>query len=121
MHIDKAKHLPPKLASALSKAKAKAKEKMARASSGKTLDHSNRSGLIDDSSSMSQTSEDQRYSEQGRETSEFFTAEDKDDLEQMFKHDFATFSAEEYQAEIQPLFEDLLTFMDRQDALDSLG
>lgn len=121
MHIDKAKHLPPKLASALSKAKAKAKEKMARASSGKTLDHSNRSGLIDDSSSMSQTSEDQRYSEQGRETSEFFTAEDKDDLEQMFKHDFATFSAEEYQAEIQPLFEDLLTFMNRQDALDSLG
>ncbi|KAF3039267.1 hypothetical protein E8E11_006863 [Didymella keratinophila] len=122
MHIDITKHLPPKLASALSKAKAKAKEKMSRASSGKNSTQSNHSDdVLDDSNSMSQTSKDQTYSEQASEMSELFTAEDKDDLEQMLKNDFATFSAEEYQAEIQPLFEDLLTFMNRQDALDHLG
>lgn len=48
------------------------------------------------------------------------TAEYEADLEQMRKMDFASFSAEEYQAEIQDLFEDLLTFMNRQDSLDEL-
>lgn len=48
------------------------------------------------------------------------TAEDKVDLEQMHTGDYATFSAEEYQAEIQDLFDELLTFMNRMDSLDEL-
>lgn len=121
MHIDKAKHLSPKLASALSKAKAKAKEKMARTSSGKNSNYSSRFEVVHDSSSMLQATDDQNCLDQSDDASALFSAEDKDDVEQMSKNDFATFSAEEYQAEIQPLIDNLLTFMNRQDALDSLG
>jgi hypothetical protein len=121
MPFDKAKHLPPKLANAFSKAKAKAKEKMVRKAS---VSQSDDSSAVADSRSTAQISADQTDPEVTREMYEMFSAEDsaedKDDLEQMLKNDFATFNAEEYQAEIQPLFEELLTFMHRQDALDRL-
>lgn len=109
MHIDKARHLPPKLASAINKVKAKAKVKMAYASSGKDSNQPGHLEVSVDSRSLAEPSD------------ELVTTEDKDDLEQMLRNDFATFSAEEYQADIQPLFEGLLRFMNRQDALDSLG
>ncbi|KAF1927562.1 uncharacterized protein M421DRAFT_393083 [Didymella exigua CBS 183.55] len=109
--MHKAKHLPPKLAE-------KAKKKMARKASENPSDQSN---IPDDSSSMTQFSETEGDPEPTRAADVvLFSAEDKDDLEQMHKKDLATFSAKEYQANIQPLFDELLTFINRQDGLDRL-
>lgn len=122
MHIDKAK-----LVSALSKAKAKAKQKMTRAPPYKASNQPDRSQAVDNSSSTWHFSEHEVPSDHEvhpdslREPSELLTAEDMDDLQHMLKHDFAALSAEQYRAEIQPLVDELLTFMNRQDALDCLG
>ncbi|KAF3046973.1 hypothetical protein E8E12_009735 [Didymella heteroderae] len=122
MQINKAKHLPPKLANAFSRARAKAKEKMTRKASETHSDQTNHSeGVVKESSSMSHATVTEAEAEQVHDLNALFSVEDKDDLEQMLKNDFAAFSAEEYQAEIQPLFNELLTFMNRQDALDRLG
>lgn len=112
----KATHLPPKLTNAFLKVKAKAKEKMTRAPSDAESDK--RTGIVDSSSKATKSSGAEEHL--GQSISELFTAEDREDLEQMYKMDFATFSAAEYEAEIKDLFEDLLIFMHRQDGLDRL-
>lgn len=120
MPLDKAAHLC-KLATALSKAKAKAKQKMTRAP-GKVLNQPDDSQAVDESTSPSHFSEHKgHHTDLPRGMSGLLSAEEEEDLKHMLSHDFAALSAEEYQAEIQPMFDETLTFMNRQDALDRLG